>query len=190
MRHRVKAVKGTSPSCVPRLAASLTLLLLADCAVGPDFKKPDMPDIRDYTAQPLSTTVTSANVSGGEAQRFTVGADISADWWTVFHSKPLNSVIQRALAGNPDLKAAQAALSAAHENVLAQRGVYLPNISAGFSATRQSQPGTLAPVPSSNALLYNLFTPQVSVAYSPMYSASIAAPRNRWRRRSRPFATR
>ncbi|MGA7713032.1 MAG: efflux transporter outer membrane subunit [Rhizomicrobium sp.] len=167
MRHRVKAVKGTSPSRVPRLIASLTLLLLAGCAVGPEFKKPDAPDMRDYTAQPLSTTVTSANVSGGEAQRFAPGADISADWWTLFHSKPINDLIERALAANPDLKAAQAALSVAHENVLAQRGVYLPSISAGFSATRQLQPNTLAPVPSSNALQYNLFTPQVSVAYSP-----------------------
>jgi NodT family efflux transporter outer membrane factor (OMF) lipoprotein len=167
MRQRVEAVKCPSARRAPHLVAPLTLMLLAGCAVGPDFKKPAAPDVRDYTAQPLSTTVTSKNVSGGEAQRFNPGADISADWWTLFHSQPLSSLIEQALAANPDLKAAQAALLAVHENVLAQRGVYLPSISAGFSATRQSQPATLAPVPSSNALQYNLFTPQVSVSYVP-----------------------
>src|ERR1035441_9322114 len=37
-----------------------------------------------------------------------------------------------------------------------------------WDARRHQDPsGTLAPVPSSNAYLYNLFTPQVSVSYSP-----------------------
>ena len=42
------------------------------------------------------------------------------------------------------------------------------SVAAGFSATRQQDPsGALAPVPSNNAFLYNLFTPQVSVSYVP-----------------------
>src|SRR6185437_10835259 len=86
---------------------------------------------------------------------------------TLFHSRPLNDLIERSLANNPDLKAAQAALSVAHENVLAQRASYYPNVSANFAATRQGQSGQLAPVPATNALIYNLFTPQVTVAYVP-----------------------
>ena len=36
-----------------------------------------------------------------------------------------------------------------------------------FSASRQRQPGSLAPVPANNALLYNLFTPQLNISYVP-----------------------
>ncbi|MCW8808242.1 MAG: efflux transporter outer membrane subunit [Rhodanobacter sp.] len=144
------------------------VLLLAGCAVGPDFKRPAAPAVSDYTAHPVSATVASANVAGGEAQRFTRGSDIPAQWWTLFHSPSLNALIEQSLAGNPDLKAAQAALSAARENVLAGRGAYYPSVSAGFSASRAQDPsGALAAVPSNNAFLYNLFTPQVSVSYVP-----------------------
>jgi NodT family efflux transporter outer membrane factor (OMF) lipoprotein len=147
--------------------AGLACLLIAGCAVGPDFKRPAAPAVGDYTAHPLATTATSTNVAGGEAQRFAKGSDIAGDWWTLFHSTPLNELIELSLTNNPDLKAAQAALSVARENVLAQRGAYFPNVVGSFSATRQKQSGALAPTPSSNASLYNLFTPQVSVSYSP-----------------------
>ncbi len=155
------------PSRTPPFIAVIGCLLIAGCAVGPDFKKPAAPDVSDYTAQPLSTTVASPNVAGGEAQRFVKGSDISGDWWTLFHSRPLNDLIEQSLAKNPDLKSAQAALSVARENTLAQRGAYYPSVTGSFSASRQSQPATLAPVPSSNAFQYNLFTPQLSISYVP-----------------------
>jgi len=123
--------------------------------------------VSDYTAQPLATTATTPNVSGGQAQRFAVGADIAADWWTLFHSTALNDLIDQSLSNNHDLKAAQAALTVARENVLAQRGAYYPSVEADFSATRQRQSGQISPALNSNAFLYNLFTPQVSVSYVP-----------------------
>lgn len=149
--------------CLVAAASSL----LAGCAVGPDFKRPAAPEVGQYTAQPVTDTAASAHVTGGEAQRFSTEAQIPGDWWTLFHSPPLNALIEQSLASNHDLKAAQAALSAARENVLAQRGSYYPSVTANFSATRQKQSGTIAPTPSSNAFLYNLFTPQVSVSYVP-----------------------
>jgi NodT family efflux transporter outer membrane factor (OMF) lipoprotein len=157
----------TCKSRVPPSIAGLALLLITGCAVGPDFKKPNAPDVSDYTAHPLLSTVASSNVSGGQAQRFAKGIDVSGDWWTLFHSRPLNELIDHSLASNPDLKAAQAALSAAREHVLAQRGVYYPSVAASFSGSRQRQSGQIAPTPNSNAFLYNLFTPQVSVSYTP-----------------------
>lgn len=150
-----------------RLAMVMASSLLAGCAVGPDFKRPDAPEVDHYTARPITETATRTNVAGGEAQRFASGAQIPGDWWTLFHSQPLNELIEQSLANNHDLKAAQAALSAARENVLAQRGTYYPSVTASFSATRQKQAGTIAPTPSSNAFQYNLFTPQVSVSYVP-----------------------
>ena len=156
--------------CQPALfvrVAALGSLFLAACAVGPNFKKPAAPDVSGYTSGPLATTVSTGGVSGGETQRFVQGADISADWWTLFHSAPLNGLIEHSLTNNPDLKAAQAALSAAREEVLAQRGVYYPSVSAGFSASRQRESGQLAPTPNANLFLFNLFTPEVSVSYVP-----------------------
>jgi NodT family efflux transporter outer membrane factor (OMF) lipoprotein len=147
--------------------ASFGLLLLAACAVGPNFKRPAAPDVDRYTPHPLSSTAAAPNVSGGEAQRFADGSDISADWWTLFHSKPLNELIEQSLANNHDLKAAQAALLVARENVLAQRGAYFPGITADFSGTRQQQSEQISPTLNSNTFLYNLFTPQVSVSYVP-----------------------
>jgi len=153
-------------SCV---AAALATLLIAGCAAGPDFRKPTAPDVHGYTAQPLATaTVSGGNVAAGDVQHFDAAGDVAGDWWTLFHSAPLDRLIRQALARNPDLKAAQAALTAAHEDVLAQRGSYYPSISAGLSGSREKDPASaLAPVPSNNAYLYNLFTPQVSVSYVP-----------------------
>jgi NodT family efflux transporter outer membrane factor (OMF) lipoprotein len=155
------------PARVLSLAGVLAALLLSGCMVGPNFKTPAPPQVSDYTAQPLTTTAATPRVTGGEAQRFVSEAEIPADWWTLFHSQPLNDLIEASLANNHDLKAAQAALLVAHENVLAQRGVYYPIVTAGYSATRQRQSGALAPTPSTNALEYSLFTPQLSVAYTP-----------------------
>lgn len=73
-------------------------LLLAGCAVGPDFERPAAPQVSGYVAQPLKPTAASAGVAGGQAQTFaggTGGTDVAADWWTLFHSKPLNDLIAR-----------------------------------------------------------------------------------------------
>ena len=137
------------------------------CTVGPDFKRPSAPSVSRYTAEPLSSTVATPNVAGGDAQRFIPEGSIPGDWWALFHSRPLNELIDQALSNNPDLKAAQAALSAARQEVLAQRGAYYPSASASFSAARQRQSEQLAPTLNANVFEYSLFTPQVTVSYVP-----------------------
>ena len=131
----------------------LAPLLTSACVVGPNFRPPAPPTVATYTAQhqPQATAAT-AGVPGGEAQHLIAGADIPADWWTLFHSHALDDLIEQALAHNPDLKAAQAALLVAHENTRAQKGSYAPHVSAGASVTREKDPSaTLAPVPANNA---------------------------------------
>ena len=97
------------------------------------------------------------------------GGDIAGDWWTLFHSKPLNDLIEQSLKNNPDLKAAQAALTVgARKCAGAARRVFPERHRPDSRQSRQQDPpGALAPVPSNNAFLYNLFTPQVSVSYVP-----------------------
>jgi NodT family efflux transporter outer membrane factor (OMF) lipoprotein len=149
------------------LALLAALLLSAGCAVGPNFKAPAPPQAPSYTPEQPTATTSTPNVSGGEAQSFVEGRDIPGDWWTLFHSKPLNDLIEQALKRNPDLKSAQAALTVARENTLAQRGYYYPNVSAGFSAVRGRSSSQVSPVTFSGALNYSLFTPQVSVSFVP-----------------------
>jgi NodT family efflux transporter outer membrane factor (OMF) lipoprotein len=152
---------------VPGLIAMLALLITAGCVVGPHYKRPAAPDVPGYTPSLPTTTSSSPNVTGGEAQTFAQGRDIPGDWWTLFHSKPLNDLIERSLKNNPGLKSTQAALLVARENVLAQRGAYYPQVSGSFSATRAKTSNELSPVPNASIFQYSLFTPEVSVSYTP-----------------------
>ncbi len=161
-------------SCKPvhiRSLALLGLLLLASCAVGPNFKKPAPPDVKGYTAAPLSTTSATTNVAGGEAQRFVEGFDIPGEWWTLFHSKPLNALIERSLKKNHDLKAAQAALVVARETMLAQKGGYWPSVNGSFDASRHKTPNLISPFVTTSSpegsAYYSFYTPQVTVSYAP-----------------------
>jgi NodT family efflux transporter outer membrane factor (OMF) lipoprotein len=151
-------------SCSLLLAA---LMLIAGCAVGPNFNKPAAPDVKSYTAEPLSSTSSTTNVGGGGRQVFVEGGDIPGEWWKLFHSQALNNLIERALTNNPTIKSAQAALQAAGETTKAQKGVFWPSVDGSFAATRQSSPQTLAPVPNANVFTYSLFTPEVTVSYVP-----------------------
>ncbi len=150
-----------------RTGIFVAALLLSGCAVGPDFKKPAAPQVSGYTPSPLSATDTTPGVTGGEAQRFAQGGDIAGDWWTLYRSPALDTLIAEALKRNSDLQAAQAALKAAHETALAGRGAFYPQVSLSALGAHYQQPATLAPVPSNNAIQYSLFTPQLNVSYVP-----------------------
>src|SRR6478672_8856478 len=134
----------------PDRRLSLALLapfLTTACVVGPNFKSPPPPGVSGYTSNPPQATEATPGVPGGQAQHFVSGGDLPAQWWTLFHSKPLNDLIEKALANNADLKAAQAAILVAHETTRAQHGAALPQVSAGASITRQKDPSAaLAPV--------------------------------------------
>jgi NodT family efflux transporter outer membrane factor (OMF) lipoprotein len=157
----------THKSRLVSIIAAFLLLFAAGCAVGPNFKKPAAPNVTGYTPAPISTTSSTANVTGGEAQQIIDGRDIPAEWWTLFHSQPLNDLIERSLKANPNLKAAQAALIVARENVLAQRGAYYPTVTGGFSATRAKSSSNVSPVTNTNAFNYSFYTPEVSVSFVP-----------------------
>jgi NodT family efflux transporter outer membrane factor (OMF) lipoprotein len=152
---------------ISRLTAISALLITVGCVVGPNYKRPVAPKVPGYTPSLSTTTSSTPNVAGGEAQTFAQGRDIPGDWWTLFHSKPLNDLIELSLKNNPDLKSAQAALLVARENTLAQRGAYYPSVSGSFSATRAKTSEELSPVPNASVFQYSLFTPEVSVSYTP-----------------------
>jgi len=147
----------------PLIAAAL----LGACAVGPDFAPPEAPDVTGYTPERLGATTEAAATPGGEAQHFVTDLDLPGQWWTLFHSKPLNSLVEKALAANPDLQAAQAALTVAKQNVYAQEGLLFPSVAGNFTGSRQEfeigQPSDVA----AGSPIYNLFTAQLNVSYTP-----------------------
>jgi NodT family efflux transporter outer membrane factor (OMF) lipoprotein len=154
--------------CAPHLLAASAVALLGGCAVGPDFVKPAAPDVPGYTPEPLAGETASAAVADGAAQRFVAGLDIPGQWWRLFRSPALSALIDEALKANPDLQAAQAALRVAQETVAAQQGLYYPNVSGNFSASRQKNPtAVLAPTLTSGSPYFNLFTPQLAISYVP-----------------------
>jgi NodT family efflux transporter outer membrane factor (OMF) lipoprotein len=110
---------------------------------------------------------STPGVIAGNTQHFATGRQVAGAWWTLFHSRSLDNLIQAAITNNSDLKAAQAALRVAQETQRAQRGSFFPSATLGLSASRNRGSTLLAPVPASNALLYDLFTPEVSVSYTP-----------------------
>ncbi len=155
--------------------------LLSACAVGPDFKHPPPPVAAGYTTGALPESTASAPIPGGEAERFVPGADISADWWTLFHCQALDTLIRRALANSPTIEAAQATLRGAQFDVYAQLGYFAPNVSANYQFERQQLAGNeggnapgvqgsgrvvLPPAPGAPTT-FNLHTAQLTVGYTP-----------------------
>jgi NodT family efflux transporter outer membrane factor (OMF) lipoprotein len=149
-----------------RIATTVAVTaLLSACAVGPDYKAPEAPAAGTYTETPLAVQTESAPVQGGDAQRFDLGAKISADWWTVFGSPELDALVRAAIAGQPTLAAAKAALRQAEENVNAQYAVLYPSVDASLSARRQRISAASFGNPSAPGTTFNLYNASVNVSY-------------------------
>ena len=151
-----------------RLSVLLAATALAGCAVGPDFVRPDAPEATGYTREPAILMTASAKTTGGEAQTFHPDMDIPGEWWTLFHSLELNNLIDASLKQNQDLKAAQAALRQAYENVYAQQGNYYPQATGSFYYSRnKTATGSLSPASASGNPYYTLWNPQLAVTFTP-----------------------
>jgi NodT family efflux transporter outer membrane factor (OMF) lipoprotein len=130
--------------------------MLTGCAVGPNFAPPEPPDVTGYV--PKSEGLRAAT-------RFVAG-DIPPRWWELFHSKALSRMIEEGIACNFELKAAEAAVRAAHATARAQRGALLPAVDGNFNPSRQkiATQSDTSQVPS-GANIYSLFTAQLTVSY-------------------------
>jgi NodT family efflux transporter outer membrane factor (OMF) lipoprotein len=149
-----------------RASALAAALLLASCAVGPDFLHPAAPDAAGYTKEPLAPQTSSANAPHGQAQHFDVGRDISAEWWTLFRSPALNALIAQSIGNNPSLQTAIANLRAARQAAYAQEGKFFPLVTANFNPTNQQTAGVITPVLNSSQNPFTLYTAQIGVSYT------------------------
>jgi NodT family efflux transporter outer membrane factor (OMF) lipoprotein len=96
------------------------------------------------------------------------GVDIPGQWWTLFHSSALNTLIDEALKNNPTLPAAEAALRQAWENVYAAQGAFFPTAVVSYSPSRnKTATGVVFTSASSGKPWFTLHTAQVVVTYAP-----------------------
>ena len=101
--------------------ASTLVLTLAGCASSAGIG-------------PVATTVAPATV-GLDAQAST--PDLTADWWRGFGDARMDELVERALAGNPSLKIAQARLARAQAAVAGARSADGPQVNGQLDVTRQ-----------------------------------------------------
>jgi NodT family efflux transporter outer membrane factor (OMF) lipoprotein len=155
-------------SAIPHLAlGALIAMMLAACAVGPNYKTPAAPKTSGYLPAGERITETSASPTpGGEAQHYADAKDIPGQWWTLFQSPDLNALVERGLARNPNLQSAQAALRQAHETVAAARGSYFPSVTGNASATRQKSSAAAFGIPGQSSFIYTLDSASLNVSYT------------------------
>ena len=131
------AIRSTALAALALTGAALS----GGCAVGPRWHAPQAPTDAGYAPSPLPLTSSSAPVHGGEAQHLISGRDIPFEWWELFQSPALNSLIDKAFKANPNIAAAQAALRQAQELVYAQQGFFYPSVGTTFQAERHKVSG-------------------------------------------------
>jgi NodT family efflux transporter outer membrane factor (OMF) lipoprotein len=136
-------------------------VLLASCAVGPNFVRPTAPTVEGYL--PAGSGSATANADD-TAQRFIAGEPVAADWWKLFHVADLDATVSEALKRNQTLAAASSSLRQSEDALRAGNGVFFPNVSADAGASRQLYSplkiGEKAP-----GSIFNLFTVSGTVGY-------------------------
>ena len=97
----------------------LACALLAGCAVGPDYERPDMG---------LPGAYAEANAGDAPAVR--------ADWWKLYGDPVLDQLVAAALERNADVRLAVARIEEADANLRVVNAAFLPEIDAVANANR------------------------------------------------------
>ena len=97
--------------------------LLAGCAVGPDYQRPDS-TLPDQYSQAEALVAARAE------------APVNPDWWMLFGDASLNALVEQALVANQDLQAAIARLEAADAFAREVGTAYYPAIGLDAATSR------------------------------------------------------
>ncbi|RSZ29801.1 MULTISPECIES: efflux transporter outer membrane subunit [unclassified Variovorax] len=112
------------------LTQGLTLglaLLLGGCMLGPDYRRPAIDIPASFKEDDGITWLrTQADPQ----------AALPGNWWTAYGDEQLGSLIDRALAANQNIAAAEASYRAARASVASSEAGLYPTLSAGASASR------------------------------------------------------
>ena len=141
---------------------AVIIAMLGGCEVGPDFVRPAPPDTDRYTreSRPEATVVAD-----GQAQRFAPDTNLPADWWRLFKSAQLNTVVRQAIANNATLQAAEASLRQSQDNLRAGYGIFFPQIDAGLDVRRE-RTAPLQQGSQTHGTIFNLVTLSGTISYA------------------------
>jgi NodT family efflux transporter outer membrane factor (OMF) lipoprotein len=115
-------------------AAALACIAIGGCTVGPNFTRPVAPAAGRYTADTLRGEDPSAD---GTVQHIALGREIEGNWWTLFRSDAIGSIVKQAVEHNRSLAAAAATLAQAQDLARAAAGSRYPQIGLTAGAGRQ-----------------------------------------------------
>jgi NodT family efflux transporter outer membrane factor (OMF) lipoprotein len=147
-------------SKLPTLVSVAMAAVLAGCAVGPDFQRPDPPHAEQYVAPKATTAANPA-----DRQELVLGESPSNEWWHFFGSDALDQIVARALASNRRLTAEQWSLAQSQELVSAQAGGRWPQVDGTAGVGRQKYGSQfLGPLPKPPPFTY--FAVGATVSYS------------------------
>ncbi|HEY7643120.1 MAG TPA: efflux transporter outer membrane subunit [Steroidobacteraceae bacterium] len=141
------------------LVTAAVAAVLAGCAVGPDFQRPEPPHAEQYIAQ------QSPASSPADRQELLLGQSPPTQWWHFFRSDALDEVVARALASNRRLTAEQWSLAQSQELVSARAGGRWPKVDATAGVGRQKYGAQfLGPLPKPPPFTY--FSVGATVSYT------------------------
>lgn len=150
----------------PRTVLLAAFVLVAGCAVGPDFVRPARPSVAAYTPQGVSINLAPGH---GEPEQVLVkGRAIPRAWYRLFHATALDGLVREAVTDSPTIAAAHATLAEAQQAVLQARGAYYPQLDVTASAERQRGPANLlGQQPGRQLPTYNLYAVGPIASFSP-----------------------
>ena len=90
---------------------------------------------------------------------------LAADWWHGFGDAALDGLVERALAGNPNLKVAQARLARAEAAVAGAQSADGPQVNGSFDSTRQRFSAKSIYPPPLGGGIYTLSTAQIGASW-------------------------
>ena len=114
-----------SPSRFPWAPWATALVLVAGCAVGPDYKRPAV------------ETPAAFSESAGWKVAQPKDALPKEGWWKVFHDPALDALEDQAMAASPTLQAALARFDQALAAARVSRAALVPSLSANANAYRE-----------------------------------------------------
>jgi len=113
---------------VKHFATPLALILLAGCAVGPDYKRPDV-EVPAAYKEAGDWKVAQPQDGAGRGE-----------WWQMFGDPDLDALIGQVEISNQTVLAAEAQFRRAQAIVAASRAAYFPTVDANASITRSRSP--------------------------------------------------
>lgn len=141
------------------LSIGLACLMLAGCAVGPDYVRPEV-----STPQRFKEAVASGKWVQLDEKALSAGSTVSTAWWKVFNDPTLDALQEQVSVDNQNILIAEARYRAARAALDSANASFYPSINGNFGSSRAS-----------NALTTNSSGAQVQGSQAPKTTVNLSA---------------